>query len=644
MGQIAKKAVSGLVILFSLILAVFAFKEFPALVSKALTPPDEIIIDTLEAAGAYNRTALSFAQGGEELPPMLKSVVEKMKIIKPRYIRLDHIYDFYNVVKLENGNYLYDFQKLDETVDDILKMGALPFFSLSYFPRSFTLDNSLIGLPKDWALWQNLVQKTIERYSGRNNKNLNNIYYEVWNEPDLPQFGSWKLKGDKNYNHLYYYAAKGALETTGVNNYYLGGPSAGSYYPVWVNSFLKFVTENNLRLDFYSWHRYHTDPSKFAADAQNIRSLLANFSKFQDLPLVLSEWGINSENNEDNNQKSAQAHAVHTAVEIDDNIDLAFNFEVKDGPPPNGGKWGLIGHESSAVPLKEKPKYYAFKELNNLGREKFKVTYSGKFLKALASKNSPDNYSVLVANYDYKNSHLASFPLTFTGLKNGPYVLSLVDIQTSSSSDTEIIVSDGSLKYDMVLFPNDVVRINLQLKGTLADFIDGTSLSAGDKALVMQNGSSLKLPLALLSQAADFQIDFDLKPLWDGSGEKLNLLMADLGSDPNLPQYLMLEKITSKSIDFLQVKLVSGNTETIVALPINNWQEQSWHHLAVSLKGAELTLAVDGQSNAQKLAYPNGLPITEIEFMVNPYVLDNLVLSGGEKIILQRSFNGSVTN
>ena len=39
--------------------------------------------------------------------------------------------------------------------------------------------------------------KTIEHYSGKGERNMSGIYYEVWNEPDLAQFGSWNWEGTK---------------------------------------------------------------------------------------------------------------------------------------------------------------------------------------------------------------------------------------------------------------------------------------------------------------------------------------------------------------------------------------------------------------------------------------------------------------
>ena len=317
-------------------IVILAQREIQQILSRASYKPANIIIETKNSLGPVNNSLSSIAQGGEEPPPMFSAVIPKIKELSPKYIRIDHIYDYYEVVRKNGSEFNYDFSILDKTVDDIIASGALPFFSLSYMPSAFTSSGTVIDLPSDWNNWKNLVKKTIEHYSGKNNRNLGEIYYEVWNEPELTQFGGWKLTGNKDYRSLYFYAAQGAQEVENVNKFYLGGPAVGSYYPNWVNNFVSYVAQNNLRLDFYSWHRYTKNPSEYINDAKNIRNLLSAFPSSANIPLILTEWGIDSENTDINNSNIAAAYAVYSISQFNKDISLAFHFEVKDGPPPNG--------------------------------------------------------------------------------------------------------------------------------------------------------------------------------------------------------------------------------------------------------------------------------------------------------------------
>ena len=80
----------------------------------------------------------ALAQGGEEAgrSRMLEHTKEFVEPLGVDYIRLDHIFDddYYGVVigRKQDGRLDLDWSWLDKTVDDILAVGAKPFFSLSY--------------------------------------------------------------------------------------------------------------------------------------------------------------------------------------------------------------------------------------------------------------------------------------------------------------------------------------------------------------------------------------------------------------------------------------------------------------------------------------------------------------------------------
>jgi xylan 1,4-beta-xylosidase len=287
--------------LVSLPLLIYISNIVQKILSHASPISGNIVIDSKSDLGKINSSWSAFSQGGEEPPPMLTNTVSKMRQLSPKLIRIDHIYDYYNVVKQNGKDYTYDFSKLDETVNDIISMGALPFFSLSYMPQVFTSSGSVIDTPVNWSTWKELVKKTVEHYSGKNEKNLNGVYYEIWNEPELPQFGSFNLSGSKDYRILYFNSVQGATDAQNVNEFFIGGPAVGSYYKNWLDGFLNYVTQNKLRLDFFSWHRYHKDPNMFSNDAKNIRRDLGSYNDFKEIPIMLTEWGINSEKNQDNN-------------------------------------------------------------------------------------------------------------------------------------------------------------------------------------------------------------------------------------------------------------------------------------------------------------------------------------------------------
>ena len=153
------------------------------LFSEATGKKAEIVVEADKEIGPVPRLWNNFSQGGESHDGMLTAAIKPMQALSPGYVRLDHIYDFYDVVKKEDGRLKFNWTKLDREVEAILKMGAKPFLALSYMPPA--LGSDVTGKPDSWDQWQEVVKTTIEHYSGKNNKNIDKVYYEVWNEPDL---------------------------------------------------------------------------------------------------------------------------------------------------------------------------------------------------------------------------------------------------------------------------------------------------------------------------------------------------------------------------------------------------------------------------------------------------------------------------
>ena len=627
-----------LVALFaSLPLLILAISQVTSYLSKAAAVKANIVIDTGESTGSLTGNWLNFAQGGEEPPPMLKSTVENMKNIKPKYIRLDHIYDYYDVVKSDGT---FDFSHLDTTVDDITAMGARPMLALTYMPRSFTDSNSVIDAPRNWRLWQNLVRATIEHYSGKREKNIGNVYYEVWNEPDLPQFGSFKLYGTKNYNTLYHYAANGAAEALDTNQFYFGGPAVGSYYPAWVTDFVNYVRDNNLRLDFYSWHRYHTDPSKFREDAINIRKILNKYPRFAGLPLALTEWGIDSENTQNSNTNRAAAHAISTIIKVHDVINLPFAFEVKDGPPPNGGKWGLMTHEKDSSPLSLKPRFKAFAASSIISGPNLKTEGNGTHVQAISSRGMDGTIYVLITNYDVRDSNFENVPVSVTGVDPGLFKVTDRNITTGTEGSEEITSTDGTLKKEIAMLPNTTHLLEIKKSGNVVELINGPSATLGDRAFILSGNRDLILSPFAFEIMPQTEFRFDLRSLLtDLQPEDTAILKFDLANPFGERSVLSLQKTSSRNLDFLLLTL-SNNNDTRLAAPIPGWTGGNWHNIKLSFIENNVRLSVNGvETKIDNFSIGNDSRITGVTFYPNYLAIDNLEFEKAGIILFNRNFD-----
>jgi beta-xylosidase len=438
---------------------------------QASGQPANIVVDTEAILGPMPQPWRALAQGGEEEEPMLSSVVSEIKQLKPKYIRIDHVFDSYNLVSgSKNGGVTYDFTQLDQTVNDILATGALPFFSLSYMPPAISKDGQVASVPENWSDWSTLVKTFIEHYSGKNNRNLSNVYYEVWNEPDL--FGNWKIRGcrlwefncdpEKDYRLLYLHSILGARQAQNTNSFHLGGPATTGFYPAWTEGLFKWVETKGLRLDFISWHRYHPDSNQYRQDLEGLERLIEKHPHFLGIEKIISEWGSDPENSINHDTIYDAAHSVAVIRTLMARVDLAFNFEIKDGPDPAGrkywGRWGLLTHQNFGK--EKKPRYFALDYLNQVGQERLSLAGEGTWVKGIAGKDK-DSLQVLLVNYDPQASHQETVPIKFINLTPGDYLLQEIFLLGKNLQEKITVGFEGSLERSIYLPANSLVLIKL---------------------------------------------------------------------------------------------------------------------------------------------------------------------------------------
>jgi len=636
-----RKYLPFLLTILTLPLVVVATMMANRLFTRAQYKSANIVIDTRNIEGKIDQTWSSFAQGGEEPPPMLKAAVPKIRELSPRYIRLDHIFDSYGIVGRNDNNYVYDFTKLDETVEDIIASGALPFFSLSYMPIAFTNSGSVIDIPSDWNNWKDLVRATIEHYSGSSNKNLSSVYYEVWNEPELPQFGGWKLTPEKDYRLLYLHASKGSEEAQNVNNFYFGGPSVGSYYPNWITDFLSYIEQNNLRLDFYSWHRYTKKPGEYEIDSKRIREKLSAFPAHASVPLILSEWGLESANDPINSSNIAAAFAVSAITSFHNDLNLAAAFEILDGPPPTGGKWGLLTHEKDSSALSPKPRFKAFVALNNISGDKVKVSGAGTFVNVLASK-SDSSINVILSNYDSENQNSENVPVTFTGLSPASYILKYNYPLEGSSGSYELITTTGHIEKKFIMLPNTILELELTFGAQLASFIPGRSGNSTDGAILLNNDSPIIFHAPEFQLRSSGKISFDLKPFW-GSDDNRSFFIFDAPyATTSVIKRLFLAKQRIQNENILTFGISAVREEIVLQLPISNWQKDTWHYIELGWDNSGIWGSVDGNAVVKKestLDIRNGKMLS---FYPIEAAVDNLRISLGGSQTIERLYDGDI--
>jgi beta-xylosidase len=425
---------------------------------QASGEPANIVIDTQAVLGPVERPWRYLAQGGEGHDWRMGPIIPQVKALNPEYIRLDHIYDFYEIVGGTPGNLTFDFTKFDGILDDIAATGAKPYIALSYMPPVIS-KSDIIDEPQRWEDWQLVIQKTIEHVSGT--RKTADVYYEVWNEPDL--FGGWHYGKGKNYMTLYLYAARGAANARGVQPFKFGGPGITALYKNWFDALARRATESNLRMDFFSWHRYAMTLEQYKTDMTDASNWLGAYPQLgPTTELHITEWGHDSRNHAGYDGNLGAAHTVAGSIEMIGVVQKAFAFEIQDGKDPEGkeywGRWGMFTHQDFGS--KPKPRYHALRMLDRISDQRLQLLGKGTWVKALAARDPEGNVEVVLANYDSKGRNTEQVPVTFENIVPGSYTVSMEFVGGRKNS-VNIATTAAVLQANIPMTPNSVAFVEL---------------------------------------------------------------------------------------------------------------------------------------------------------------------------------------
>ncbi len=318
----------------------------------------------------------------------------------------------------------YNFEKIGAAYDNILSCGMKPFVELSFMPGLLAGGKTKSGLfykgnitpPTDYDKWgafiTEFIRYLISRYGA---KEIEEWYFEVWNEPDLGVFFDGKKE---DYYRLYEVTARAVKSVNGKLR--VGGPATSG--SKWIASFLEYCSVNQAPLDFVSTHQYAGDPicgvqggadpeaenekmnldflmqtdifkdpaqgtilegfrqimrdrseleelpdDSFRKNATAVSRLLKQYG---DLPLIYTEWNANAIfAAETNDTRKTAAYDVKAALDTELTVDASSVWcfsdlfeEFHHFQEEFHGGFGLLS--SHGIP---KPVYHAFRMLREVG-------------------------------------------------------------------------------------------------------------------------------------------------------------------------------------------------------------------------------------------------------------------------------------
>jgi hypothetical protein len=216
----------------------------------------------------------------------------------------------------EDGNHNWGF--IDNLIGPYISQGVKVVLNISYVPRWMWTDpddpylNELaapewveflnwckvghVVPPADYEAWNALLRETVQYL---NIEKEYGIIFEVWNEPN----SDWFWRGTMEENIEIYEQAARAIREVDENALIGGNCVAGGPLPknseryIWVKTFIEYCAENNVPVDFISWHYYelyaqqaHRDAS-IAYQAELVQELIDENPAIGNPFFALTEWG-----------------------------------------------------------------------------------------------------------------------------------------------------------------------------------------------------------------------------------------------------------------------------------------------------------------------------------------------------------------
>lgn len=257
--------------------------------------------------------------------PWGKRILDRMA--RDKAIRTVRIYTmFEDIVYLdEDGGLQFDFRVSDLRLDYLLEQGYDLLLAYAGMPdciASSTANKTNVSKkktrykgkmfntapPKTNELWEEICYAytlhNVERYGIQR---VSRWRCQCFNEPDIPEFFLSELPRDCIRERVEAYCGMYDAFQRGIRRVSeripVGGPALAGKHE-FLGSWLDFVKDNNLKLDFVSVHNYGVMPSQLLQDdritvANNIQKHLdyletINAHGFGHLPVVVDEWGFAS--------------------------------------------------------------------------------------------------------------------------------------------------------------------------------------------------------------------------------------------------------------------------------------------------------------------------------------------------------------
>ncbi len=266
----------------------------------------------------------------------------------------------------------YIFEPTDDYVANTFAVGTKVFYRLgAQIEHEYKFGTRV---PRDFAKWARICEHIIRHYTeGWANGFLYDIeYWEIWNEPDCRNANGsnpcWQGT-EEQFIELYITAAMHLKKCFPDKK--IGGPAFCSIWSSpFVENFLDRVAQDNVPLDFLSYHWYGKEFLPFSQSLERARALLDERG-LTDTETILNEWNYvkgwrgadwKETIRTEKNHKGASFITAAMCLSQSYPLDMLMYYDARPLTVMNG----MFAFETFA-PLKGYYPFYAFSDLKDLG-------------------------------------------------------------------------------------------------------------------------------------------------------------------------------------------------------------------------------------------------------------------------------------
>lgn len=462
---------------------------------------DTVVVNTLYRGNTFPHAFQVFTSVGRAKELLLAPIQEMLRITQKeigfQYIKFHGILSDDMMVYDEDktGTPSYCFTYVDMVIDFLLSIGLKPLIQLSFMPRAMAKTPNrtrfyspmVMGVPKDWNKWENLVCALTYHFLKRYGKQeVEQWLFSPWNEPDT----NTNMYGFETVDEFYelhrrsYRAVKSCDKKLRF-----GGASLQPLFHEEQNfgeKYYKWCIQNDCTPDFFNINyydlevtHYHnqniwdnvsqnhlslsTDPDSFGHFIDTLKKRI-HIDGLDNLPIFMTEW--NSTPLHNNLISDTCFKSVYIVKNILQNYNKLNSFgywllsdlheEYRISQQLFHGGLGMFTYNGI-----KKTGYYAYLFLSRMGSEvlangnDYFVTRSDKGIQImlyyyvhfteLYAIGEPFDMTFINRYTPFAKKQKKQMTVRFTGLKNGQYRLKERWINKSSGSSFDQWLKMGAV-------------------------------------------------------------------------------------------------------------------------------------------------------------------------------------------------------